>query len=164
MNDLLVQYYFTKNENKLYILLKENEEIIGYIYLNRIGDDTWEIPTVAALKGNGHKMHSLAMNIVYPDWVMPYRQKQIVPNLYKTYEKFIDREDIVTKHLEEDEEYYIAVSEENDNWFNRKYKLRDINEQPIYNIVEDETGKIKYEGLKFFNKLYNFKGEDSYIK
>ena len=65
-------YYITKNNNKLHILLldESNLKIYGYIYLSKISQNIWEVKTVAAIEKNGVKMHDVAMDFIYPDYIV----------------------------------------------------------------------------------------------
>jgi len=142
--ELKYLYYITKNDNKIHILLIDNDmNIYGYIYLNRLSTDEWEVVSVAALDGYGYKMHDVAMDLVYPSYILPARDGQIKEKLINTYIKYFDRIDVTTE----------SIDSVNYDWFHTKYKLKKKKNIPI----ENGNITIKYMGIKFFNKLYEFK-------
>ena len=131
-------YHLTKNKNKLHILLVDNE-ILGYIYLNRLSLDEWEVKSVAAINKNGYKMHDAAMDLIYPDYILPSRDRQIKEKLVNTYIKYELRDDVLSE----------CINHQKD-WFNKRYRLKEkLNIQ-----FEKSDVSIKYKGIKFFNKLY----------
>jgi len=147
-------FYITKNLMKLYILLIIDDEISGYIYLNKISYDTWEVVSVAAEKGFGHKMYDAAMDLIHPNYITPYRNKQFKNNIPSIYKNYIKRSDVLTLKIEKDEDEYIPIGILDDYWFNRKYKLKD----KLHLNFELSDKTIQYRGLKYFNSKYIFNG------
>lgn len=137
-------YYITKNNNKLHILLIDelNLDIFGYMYLTRISHDTWDVKSVAAINKNGVLMHDAAMDLVYPDFIISTRDGQIVEKEINIFKKYIDREDV--EHQ--------SIDNLNYDWSNLKFRLK----KKINIPFENGNITIKYMGIKFFNKLYNF--------
>jgi len=150
-------FYLTKNNRKLYILLIDDKSTLGYIYLNKISDDTWEVPSVAAEKGYGYKMHDAAMDLIYPEYITPSRNTQIKEALFKTYNNYIKRQDVDNKILKEGYPIFVKTDKFNGNWFNRKYGLK----KPIGIDFESSDIRIKYKGIKYFNSKYDFRKEDA---
>jgi hypothetical protein len=154
-------YHFTKNKKKLYILALEDETVIGFIFFNKIHQeinnvDIWDAPTEASTqRGLGWKLHEVGFSLIFPDWFIPFRENNFRPNVPLIYKKFMERDDIFSLKLAEDNADYIKVSDENDEWFNRIYSL--IEPKTYDNLEEDKRGWIKHEGMKFFNTLYDMK-------
>jgi hypothetical protein len=130
-------YHLTKNNNKLHILLVDNE-ILGYIYLSRLSINEWEVKTVVSIN-NGYKMYDSAMDFLYPDFILPSRNGQIKEKVINIYKKYELRNDVLSE----------PINDKND-WFNKKYRLKEkLNIQ-----FEKSDISIKYKGIKFFNSHY----------
>jgi hypothetical protein len=145
-------YTMSKNGNKIYIILEKDRQTNGFIFLDRLNECCWDVPSVAALKGYGWKMHEAAMDFVYPDWIVPYRDKQIKKPLYNTYSKFIGKEGIETSKIEVGDPLYVEVSSENDVWFNRKYRLTQRNGMVF---TKEPRGAARQRGFRLFDNIYN---------
>ncbi len=154
------RYYFhyEKNKDILHIVLLDHNLCIGYINPWEYVNNNWEIVSVAAEKGFGYKMHEAVMDLIWPQWIIPARNKAIQPELINTYVKFIDREDIETERINVEDDCYVEISEEYDNWFNRKYRLKEK-----INIDFEETNYnfIKKSGIKLFSKKYPWGSEST---
>jgi len=150
-------FYLTKNKKKLYILLTDGVIVLGFIYLNKISNDTWEIPSIVAEKGYGYKMHDAAMDLIYPEYIIPSRNTQIKEPLFKTYINYINRTDIKNVEIYENDPIFIKTDKFDGDWFNRKYKLK----EPISIDFEMSDVNIKYKGIKYFISKYDFKKNES---
>jgi hypothetical protein len=153
-------YHFTKNGKNLYILIMEDENIKGFIYFNQVFKGKWQSSTAATIiRGYGEKLHMMGLSVIHPNWFIPYREKNIRPKIQELYKSFLNREDIIKEKINKEDEDCVPVLNENDDWFNTRYKLKTPN---TYEFLEDKKGWIKHEGLKFFNTLYDLeiKNED----
>lgn len=129
----------------------ENENILGYIYLNRYSTNTWEVLSVAAEHGYGHVMHDVSMNILYPSFIVPSRNKQIKDDLVKTYYYYINnRDDVYTERIRKNSIDYVKIHRIHNDWFNRRYRLDEKNDI----LLEKSNIKIKFIGIKYFNSKY----------
>ncbi len=144
-------YYYHLKDGVVYIVLIHNKRILGYIECWHFKGNCWEVVAIAAEHGFGYKMHEAAMNFLYPDWIIPARNKAIQLELINTYLKFIKRENIETKKISPKDICFSKIDETFDYWFNRKYRLKkEMNlkyKRVNYNF-------IKSTGIKFFNKKY----------
>jgi hypothetical protein len=154
-NGFQYYYYIEKKDQIIHVILLNDRQILGYINPWNYNDD-WEIVSVAAEKGYGYKMHEAVMDFIYPQWMIPVRNKAIQPELINTYIKFISRPDIETKKIAKDDENFVKISEEYDNWFNRRYRLK--NKLNI-NFDNADYNFVKRAGLKFFEKKYPWKSK-----
>jgi len=153
-----LQYYFSinKKNNIIYMVLMNDDQIIGYINPWHYSENDWEIVGIAAEHGYGYKMHEVAMDLIYPQWIIPIRNKYIEPELFKTYIKFIDRPDIETEKISKDDKSYIKISEKYDDWFNRRYRLKT---KLNIDFVKTDYNFVKRAGLKFFGQKYNWRSK-----
>lgn len=159
--NLKYYYYVNKKQNIYCIALFSNRRMIGYISPWHVRNKDWEIVTVVAEHGYGYKMHEAAMDMLYPQWIIPLRNKEIHEKLIHTYTNFLRREDIETQKIKPFEENYVKVSLENDDWFNRRYRLKN---RLNIDFIKDESNSIKRIGLKFFSDRYEWKSNRSSIK
>jgi len=141
-------YYITKNNNKLHILLldESNLKIYGYIYLSKISQNIWEVKTVAAIEKNGVKMHDVAMDFIYPNYIISTRDNQIKSKEINIFKKYINRQDVIHE----------SINGIDNDWYNLKFKLKN----KINTHFENGNITIKYMGIKFFNSLYDFNLEN----
>lgn len=155
--DNLKYYYIWKQMAQvLQIVLISDDAAIGYINPWLYENDTWEIVAIAAEPGYGYKMHEAAMDFLYPDWIMPVRNKAINPALIKTYTKFIDRPDIETEKIEPNDSNYVKIDNQYDDWFNRRYRLKkNIGIQ----FEKADYGFMQRTGVKLFNNKYSYVGK-----
>jgi len=136
-----------------------NKDVIGFVNLNRRNSKDYEVVMLGAIKGMGHKMYEAAMTIIYPDYLIPYRSALINPVLYSTYIKFINRSDIESEPILEDDPDYVEISLTKENhWFNRRYKAKELFN---INTVFDKTRRFKSRGHAFFLSIYDNNMEDN---
>ena len=134
-------YHITKNNNKIHILLVDEDMCIyGYIYLNRLSDNEWEVVSVAAVKGYGYKMHDAAMDLIYPSYILPSRDGQIKEKLISTYNKYSERSDVLSE----------SIDNINFDWFNKRYRLKEkMNIEDVEALLNHQD-----EELKAFQEKY----------
>lgn len=142
--------YFNLTKKSLRILTVNNNENIGYIYLNKHSNDTWEVKSVVAEKGYGHKMYELAMSFLYPEFIIPTRDLHIEKNVYKIYKKFLEREDIDIEPINQNDPLYKDMNE-NNYWYNIKYRFSESKSE-VFDQMEYKD--IHTKGLKFFLSKY----------
>jgi len=148
----LKNYYRWEQKNQiLQIVLISNNKTLGYINPWYYDKDSWEIVGVAAESGYGFKMHEIAMDFLYPQWIMPIRNKAIQPPLIKTYTKFIDRPDIENEKLTESDPCYVKINKEFDNWFNRRFRLK---KKLNLEFEKADMAFMKKTGIKLFSAKY----------
>lgn len=153
----LKYYYRWEQKNQvLQIVLMSDDKTIGYINPWLYENNNWEIVGVAAESGYGFKMHEIAMDFLYPDWIIPVRNKAIQPPLIRTYSKFIDRPDIENEKIEKGDPCYVEIAPEFDEWFNRRFRLK--------NKLNLEFEKVDYAfmkrtGVKVFGEKYPWGGK-----
>ncbi|MFA5586923.1 MAG: hypothetical protein WDA02_10470 [Saccharofermentanales bacterium] len=158
---MIYYYYLTKNNKKLHILLVDEHDeniTLGYVYLNRVLDNVWEVKSIASEKGLGYKMYDAAMDLIYPHYIIPNRDTQIKSNISSIYNFYINkRKDVESKLLNKSGVLYVKNEKFDDNWYNRIYKLK----KPIGIDFEMDKQDIKYEGIRYFNSKYDFRKEDA---
>ena len=149
-------FYHIENKYVLHILAASNDICVGYISFWKYNKNEWEAVSVAAEKGFGYKMFEVGMDFIYPNWFIPIRNKSITHQVIKTIERFIDRPDIETQAITPDDSSYTKISDKYNNWFNRRYRLKDkLNfefEKANYKFIEKN-------GVNLFSKKYPWTGE-----
>lgn len=149
----MVEKYYNVGPNSIRLLWVENDDNpVNYLYAYNKDGNIWEIKTVVSENGNAYKLYEDLMDIIYPGFIIPYRGETINLKLKNIYSKFIEREDIEDISIEEDSKDYRNLPEHN-NWYNRKYKLKE-KFRPEINIPKGYTFMnyiyIHGIGLKYF--------------
>lgn len=142
--------YNLQKRNILHIVLMNEKSCIGYINLWKYLND-WEVFSVVAEHGNGYKMFEASMDFIYPQWFIPARNKTVTPAFIKTITRFIERNDIETEKITVNDDSYIEISEQYDNWFNRRYRLK---EKINLNFNKVNYNFIKHTGNKLLSLKY----------
>jgi hypothetical protein len=150
-NNLQYYYCFEQRSQVLHIVLMKDDICIGYINFWKYKNQDWEAISCAAEHGYGYKMFEAAMDLIYPEWFIPTRNKAITSEIIKTISRFIDRPDIETEKIDNNDNSYTKISEKNDNWFNRRYRL---NKKLNIDFKEADYNFIKRTGIKLFSKKY----------
>jgi hypothetical protein len=156
--NLQYYYYLEQRDEVLHIVLLSDDKTIGYINFWKYKNDDWEAISAAAEHGYGYKMFEAAMDFIYPKWFVPTRNKAITPEVIKTISKFIDRSDVETQKITVDDDSYTKISKENDNWFNRRYRLK--NKLNI-DFKKATYSFIKRTGSKLFSQKYPWSSEST---
>lgn len=156
-NDL--QYYYFESKNKiLYIVLKEDKTTLGYINLWFYLNNDWEAYAIAAEHGYGYKMFEAALDFIYPDWFIPTRNKAITQDAIKSMKRLLENSNIETEKIDVDDKSYMQISNEYEDWFNRRYRLK--NKLNI-NFNKVNYNFIKRTGIKLFSKKYPWNSKNT---
>lgn len=151
LQGLSFYYFFDKKQKIVHIVLMSQDKCVGYITAEHYINDDWEISKVVADKGYGHHMYEAVMELLQPSWLIPNRKKMVNLKLANTYNKFQERDDIETQKITQKDDSFVEAPKEQDNWFNRKYRLTT---PASIDFIKTNYKFIEKTGLKLFDEKY----------